>query len=251
MRLLATNTCFIVNGSLDRYEQIKRVVNCSSMIHCTKLASIMNHLRTKPVTNIIISLDGQHEVDKNEIWKIKKKFPKIPLIVVVSFVDFEFIRFCGQIGIEKIVSQNDISNIPTILRKHNSQFNPDDVIKEICDNQIVYSDLIAEALDVLKTNYLSMKTISELCHILGISNTLLSKEFKKHKLPSPKKVLDSLKVHHAVLLLYNKGLQISEVGHIVGIDDVKLFIVCFKRVLGVTPGGYRKKYCKKEYSNIV
>ena len=82
--------------------------------------------------------------------------------------------------------------------------------------------------------------MGELAGLVGISRSHFSREFAAHLSMSPQEYLIQERITHAIQLLYNDSLTIKEIGYSCGYPDENYFCRVFRKVMGVSPGEYRK-----------
>ena len=83
-------------------------------------------------------------------------------------------------------------------------------------------------------------TVSEMAEYCNISENYLRTLFRKHTGLAPKEYIDNLKMNRAVEMLNNPRIKIYEIAERLGYVDNYHFIRRFTRVLGQSPGKYRK-----------
>lgn len=82
---------------------------------------------------------------------------------------------------------------------------------------------------------------------LGISESMMLKEFKKVYFISPKNYLDKLRFNEAQFLLQQPKLSINEISEIVGYQNVSHFSRQFKKWSGYSPNNYKKEIAEEFY----
>ncbi len=84
-------------------------------------------------------------------------------------------------------------------------------------------------------------TVSEMAEYCNISENYLRTLFRRHTGLAPKEYIDNLKMNRAVEMLNNPGIKIYEIAKSLGYMDNYHFIRRFTKVLGQSPGKYRKR----------
>jgi two-component system response regulator YesN len=79
--------------------------------------------------------------------------------------------------------------------------------------------------------------MAEYCNI---SENYLRTLFRKHTGLAPKEYIDNLKMNRAVEMLNNPKMKIYEIAERLGYIDNYHFIRRFTKILGQSPGKYRK-----------
>lgn len=82
--------------------------------------------------------------------------------------------------------------------------------------------------------------VSEMAEYCNISENYLRTLFHKHTGVAPKEYIDNLKMNRAVEMLNNPEIKIYEIAERLGYRDNYHFIRRFTKLLGQSPGRYRK-----------
>ncbi len=98
-------------------------------------------------------------------------------------------------------------------------------------------------IQFMENNYSSPLTLDYLTKFFGISRSHLTREFKKYTGYAPIEYLIQLRLDQAKMLLSSTSLPANKIAHMVGIHDINNFTNLFKKIVGMTPGSYRKGYC--------
>ena len=83
--------------------------------------------------------------------------------------------------------------------------------------------------------------VGTLNHLFGMSSHALSEAYRQETGQSIGDALTKIRVRHACELLQNKDLSLDTIAQSVGILGSSSLIRLFKKVKGITPGGYRKE----------
>ncbi len=92
----------------------------------------------------------------------------------------------------------------------------------------------------LEQNFSKPLRLEELANLAHISVPHLCSEFKIHFRTSPIKYLINIRLNHALYLLQDRNLRISDIARRVGYDDIYHFSRLFKTHLGRSPQHMRK-----------
>jgi AraC-like DNA-binding protein len=188
-------------------------------------------LRTKNISCTIFFMNKETIHEKEKFFLIKKKFPTIPLISIFTDRCIETAREFGEAGIDKVLHYSDIDRLNKEVVKLIHQHTIKITLKDIGITKLKYSEKLNEALCILEKNYISLKGVKEIADLLEINECTLSREFKKYNLPGSKRILMYLKVHHAVRLMENSGLNKKEVAVLSGFSNEKRLAECLRRML--------------------
>ena len=103
-------------------------------------------------------------------------------------------------------------------------------------------ELISEAQQIIEENYREKIEINELASQLALSRRTFERRFKKSTANTVYKYIQRVKVEAAKKLLETGNKTVSEVVYEVGYSDTKAFREVFKKISGITPVEYRKKF---------
>ncbi|MGD7654087.1 MAG: AraC family transcriptional regulator [Verrucomicrobiales bacterium] len=93
----------------------------------------------------------------------------------------------------------------------------------------------ALAMDVLRHEFRTLHSLTDLAQRTGYSPEYLCRVFRKHQGATPYQVLLRRKMNAAWLLLRDHQLLVAEVAKEVGFADPLHFSRCFRRVMGCAP----------------
>ncbi|HKM35538.1 MAG TPA: AraC family transcriptional regulator, partial [Lachnospiraceae bacterium] len=94
----------------------------------------------------------------------------------------------------------------------------------------------------IHTNYQKKITLTTTVENVGINRTTINSLFKKYVGMSFITYLINFRIKAASLMLMETGLPINEIAYRVGYEDIANFNRSFKKLIGDTPGRYRKEY---------
>lgn len=84
--------------------------------------------------------------------------------------------------------------------------------------------------------------ISDLCTASGLSRSYLSRLFHQETGRSPVSFIAERKLEAARQMLEYTGQSVSEIAHVLAFSSESHLISSFRRLSGVTPGEYRRRY---------
>jgi len=99
---------------------------------------------------------------------------------------------------------------------------------------------IERLLQRIQDNPAKWWTVAEMAEYCNISENYLRTLFRKHTGLAPKEYIDNLKMNRAVEMLNNPKMKIYEIAERLGYVDNYHFIRRFTKVVGQSPGKYRK-----------
>lgn len=144
-------------------------------------------------------------------------------------------KFCGkEVGIK--ASKNFSIHMDHLSQAHFSVFKGQ---RQHSDNDI------AKAQSFIEDNYTRDISLEQTAKRFNMSKRNFIRRFKKATHNTPLEYLQRVKVEAAKQGLEMKGQNISAIMYEVGYNDMKTFRDVFKRITGLTPQAYRKKYCRE------
>jgi AraC-like DNA-binding protein len=93
----------------------------------------------------------------------------------------------------------------------------------------------------MKKNLHRQLTVGEVGRAVGLSNSRVSHLCQTHFGMSPLRMLRSLRLQEASILLETSALTVKEIAARVGYNDSYHFARDFKKVMGVTPSEFRRR----------
>ena len=84
-------------------------------------------------------------------------------------------------------------------------------------------------------------TVANLAFIAGMSRSAFASRFKELTGEAPLEYLTRWRMHQATRLLREGDRKLADVARTVGYESDAAFNRAFKRILGVTPGEYRRE----------
>jgi YesN/AraC family two-component response regulator len=165
-----------------------------------------------------------------------ENFPNLNSTVLLKKPEVKVSHFLGKNGIKHIILFNELD----YLESHFSNINKTKITLD--KFQIVLanlSPLLQKILHYIEGNYLNIFTITDIANYLSVNECTITREFKKHNLTSPKRLLMYFKVKHSVELLKNSDLKIKEIACLSSFTNEQRFNECFKKVFTEPPEKYR------------
>lgn len=101
---------------------------------------------------------------------------------------------------------------------------------------------LGEIQAYLEKNYMHPCSLEKLSKEFYMSKYYLSREFKQHYGEGISSYLTKLRITRAKELLRFSDMSTSEIANICGVNDSNHFLKIFKKVEGVTPTEFRKKW---------
>ncbi len=109
---------------------------------------------------------------------------------------------------------------------------------------IKHMDTIYKAVDYIKRNYSRKITLEEVAGHVFLSPSYFSKVFKEELKISFNNYLNQIRIENSKRLLLNDNIDMIKVSEMSGFEEQSYYIKVFKKITGVTPGQYRRRYGK-------
>jgi transcriptional regulator GlxA family with amidase domain len=103
---------------------------------------------------------------------------------------------------------------------------------------------IRRAQTYIEEHYNSVVSVEEIAEQINMSKRNFIRRFKHATKNTPLEYLQRVKIESAKKALEREAHSISNLMYDVGYNDMKTFRKVFKRITGLTPQEYRKKYCR-------
>ena len=195
-----------------------------------QFGELLYTVRIDIVHCVILYCETPNQFESKNLHQFKLKFPRIPILIILPERWIETAHELGRAGVEKVIHFSDIDQLNEEVNNLIHQYTVKVTMKDIGINKLNYSEKLNEALGILEKDYLLLKGVKEISDVLEINECTLSREFNKYDLPGPKRILMYLKVHHAMRLMQNKGLNKSEIALLSGFSNEKRLEECIQRV---------------------
>ena len=111
------------------------------------------------------------------------------------------------------------------------------------DSELPIYKKLKPALEMLNSSFVSADlSIADLASHIGVSDTYFRRIFEKCIGQKPLDYLNKLRIDYAKELLQSGFYNIESVAAMCGFRDPKYFSTVFKRVRGISPSEYKKKF---------
>jgi len=277
-----------LKGPTDEYFELRVLDNTDCKVIKESIESSLSILWFQD-DNSELKIDGKSKrFYKNEILFLTE-FHKIEIdrIGVIQFIRFNRSFFCiidhdSEIGCKGVLFFGS-SNIPVIkipksdLRKFESFWKmflleseeqdsfQIEMIRTMLKRYVIlctriYKDqnnliheeetsLIREFNFLVEQHFRDKHKVSDYASLLNRSPKTLSNIFQKHSSKSPLQFIQNRKILESKRLLGYSDLQVQEIGHQIGYDEIQSFSRFFKRQTGHSPVSYRMNVSGKKDNN--
>ncbi|NOS85820.1 MAG: helix-turn-helix domain-containing protein [Ignavibacteria bacterium] len=106
-------------------------------------------------------------------------------------------------------------------------------------------EAVKNAQEYIELNYKDKITVDELCDLFGVGRRTFERRFKKATSNTIVEYIQRVKIEAAKKELEQGRKTVNEVMYDVGYTDTKAFRDMFKKIAGLSPIDYRKKYNKE------
>lgn len=112
---------------------------------------------------------------------------------------------------------------------------------------VIASQVIIDAVRLIKENYANVYGVEELAATLKISKSHLVREFFKHTGTTPGKYLTSVRIDAVKQLLTQTSLPLNTIALQTGFSGDNYLCKAFKKVTGETPMAYKARVISSQY----
>ena len=102
------------------------------------------------------------------------------------------------------------------------------------------SKVVEQIKENIQANYKNEISLDHLAQFVGHSKNYLCKTFKENTGMTINLYLNKVRIDKAAELLVNTNLDIAEISNDVGYNNIYHFIKTFKKIVGTSPGNFRK-----------
>jgi len=99
---------------------------------------------------------------------------------------------------------------------------------------------LAEVIRAVRNQIHERWRVSDMAELAGMSSTSLERLARRTLGLPPQQLLQRLRIEHAVTLITQTGLTLGDISAECGFYDQSSFTRQFRKVLGLTPGAYRR-----------
>ncbi|MBQ0028085.1 MAG: helix-turn-helix transcriptional regulator [Lachnospiraceae bacterium] len=198
-----------------------------------------------------VNPEGMGKLSENPIQNIRYHF-----VVTTALI----VRYCVHAGMEQekayglsdfyILKMDSLNTIDEISALH------DVMCLDICRqmqvirNTNILSKQVVLCLDYIYSHIHYRITIAELADELNISESYLSKLFKKEMGVSVSEYILSLKIEKAKNLLQYSDYKLIDIANYLAFSSQSHFIQSFQKATGYTPHKYRTQFFRTNWKNF-
>ncbi len=195
--------------------------------------------------------EGKGKLSENPIQNLRYHF-----VVATALIT----RYCVMNGMELekaytlsdfyILKMDKCTTIPEIVELHNRMCFDFCNKMHIHKKENVLSKPVVLCLDYIYNHIHFRITIAELAEYVKLSESHLSKIFHKEVGMPISSYINMQKIEKAKHLLSYSDYSLSEIANYLSFSSQSHFIQVFQKLAGTTPGKYRNKHFRSEWSTM-
>lgn len=197
-------------------------------------------------TDLIITDIKMPRMDGLELCKkLKEMETGVKLLLISGYSDFAYARQAIQYGVaDYLLKPLDFSELEAILDKIRSQLDKRQTAesKAIPVSAPLTDKRITQVHSYIQSNYAEELNLKRLADLFHFNPVYLGQLFKSQTGKYFHDYIHEVRVNSAILLLQDSSLSIDEISTRVGYKNGDHFYKSFKKVTGMIPGEYRKKF---------
>lgn len=179
----------------------------------------------------IVSEKSNYHLMDNRLKEAYDRLPKMPHSKILALSNI--ISYLSNTYIGEILAKNSIDEpINNEIYNENSSYYHNNKVKQ----------LISPAISYIEKNYNSNFDLNFLAELCQISNSYLSRLFKKAIGCNFAHYVNLVRISHAKDLLVSTNQSITSMAIDLGYEDAGYFIKVFKRIEKLTPNEYRNRF---------
>ncbi|MCR5526641.1 MAG: AraC family transcriptional regulator [Lachnospiraceae bacterium] len=194
--------------------------------------------------------EGVGILSKDPVLNLKYHF-----VITIALVT----RFCCEAGMEKelgyrlsdfyILKLDDLTTLEEVIQLHDCAVMDFTKKMHLLRQDFTVTKPISEALDYIYFNIKNRLSINEVASALKLSESYLSRLFKKEVGISFSDYVREEKIKRAINLLRYSDFSLVEIAEYLGFSSQSHFTQIFKITVGMTPKAYRNQFYSKAWKN--
>lgn len=200
---------------------------------------------------MFVNPDGVGKLSNDPLQNLKYHF-----VITTAMV----VRYCVNNGMELekayslsdfyILKADELNNIEELSKLH------DEMCLDLCQrmyeirNKNILSKPIVLCVDYIYSHIHYRLTINELADYLQISESYLSKLFKKEMGLPLSKYIQEVKIEHAKNMLQYSDSKIVDIANFLSFASESHFIQVFQQITGQTPLKYKKQNFRSNWNGM-
>ncbi|MDD6290440.1 MAG: helix-turn-helix transcriptional regulator [Lachnospiraceae bacterium] len=211
----------------------------------------LEYVRENIKDNMFTNPDGMGKLSENPLQNLRYHF-----VITVAMIT----RYCVHAGMEQekayalsdfyIVKMDKVQNIEGIAELHDKMCLDFCKQMNIIRNSQILSKPIVLCLDYIYSHIHYRITVRELAEYLHLSESYLSKLFRKEMGVSVSSYILDLKIEKAKNLLQYSDYNIVDIANYLSFSSQSHFIQTFQKKTGLTPHKYRTQHFRANWDQV-
>lgn len=213
-------------------------------IHARSVREAISAVRGASVTAVLVSPSSVRKADLEEVGRLVKTFPSVPMVAVLSQHDAttsERLLDLGGYGVRRLVDLSARTGLQRLRA----------VVSEDCTpvNARIWARVLpalnGSTGNVVRFFEVTVRiapdtpTVRRLAERLQVGPSTFMSRFFRAGLPSPKRYLAAIRLLHASALFETPGMSISDIAYRLEYSSPQSFGRHVRAVVGMTAGEFR------------
>lgn len=201
-----------------------------------------------------IKADAANDGEKDPALLFRQCFPSVTcykLKDINRFIDILAARLAITLNETGEIADGDLDTIMNSVYHFEEQPSEQEIITwfssllSICQaltrlHRQQLSPIVFKTMRYISDNYASYISIKDFCHSNNINPSYLGLLFKKETGVYFNDYISQIRISQAISLLNNSSLKISDICKRCGFSNPSYFVVCFKKLVGISPAKYKQ-----------
>lgn len=200
-------------------------------------------LQLKP--NIVLSDIKMPCMSGIEMVEKAKREHVFHTVFITSFADFEYAKKGIELQVSnyllKPIDEDELKETIKNICERICAEKADKKREEFQETGIHQNYYVEKTMEFIRERYKEKVGIGDVCEILKVSKSYLSRILKKNLDLSFVDLLNQYRIKQAGVILETEEMKIYELADLLGFSDYKHFCAVFKKYNGISPGDYRRR----------
>lgn len=161
--------------------------------------------------------------------------------------DCEFYQAIEKV-LKKIEKKQRHSEMVKVLNKIDENYNSE--ANKQADRNIINNLHVNKIIEIINKDYAKELTIYNIAETLEISESYLSRIFKKETSKTFIEYLNNFRIQKAVEMLEHPDYKVYQIANSVGFNDVKYFNTVFRKIVGYKPTEFRAVILQRKKKDL-
>lgn len=241
-----------VLGIIDPTETIScqlklRLKDSYQFIESCDFITAKKQFHRQTLLAVIIYWEVIENNDFSAIQQLRDQLHQVVFFLFAPPMKNELGLSLGRIGIDSFIEFGDwlslVNRIELLVVDYDFKID----LSDFGINHSKCSFLLKGALEIMRKDFLRLKTVAEVANQLHISTGHLQNLFIREIDFSCKQLLSAFKAYYCVWQMEHSQLSLKEIGKNVGFEYPANFSRFFANVTGVSATAYRRNYCQQNF----